>query len=130
MNHLGIDADRNYTMTCKIKTSKAHWLDGKSKQNESALVFLIPDESTETDFFLGKYLPSVANTNVEMTADAARPINRRIKLALCRESKEHPSGFYLHVMDVEAVDVLKKMVGKKLSIRVISENEESRIVIR
>lgn len=129
MNRLGIDADREYTLSCKVKSGRTGWLNGRNQQNESTLIFLIPEQSTEADFFLGKYLPSIAHTNVEMTADIARPVNRRIKLALCRESKEYPKGYYIHVMDPEAISILKTIVGKKVNVRVVSENEESQIVL-
>lgn len=129
------EAEREYYLRCKVKRARGSFKNAGQIQHENTMVFLEPVESTQADEFLGQYLPRVqakARINpgeawVEFHAFAARPVYRKIKAALCAESKFHPEGPYIHVMSLDAIDILKLPEIIEISIRVVSENEEARI---
>ena len=127
--YLGKDQDRSYHLKCTVKIGEAWWQDGAGKNNKSTLVFLIPEDSTELDFFYAKYLPQIQGKAVEMTVEMARPVGRKVRVSLSGESKQYPEGPHFHLMDKDAIEILQKKEGSKVTLRVISEQEEAGIAL-
>lgn len=127
--YLGVEADKFFDMRCKIKTAHSSFKNARDQQNENDLVFLLPAEGTQKDLFYSRYLPKISEARpwIEFLAEMAYPVCRTARMAICKSSEFYPHGPYIHVMDNEAIELLKKIPGKTVSIRTLSENEEARL---
>lgn len=90
---------------------------------DADMVFLIPTESSQRDFFFAKYLPDVRGEAVELPALIPYPVSGFARVALMRRD-ERCNEHYLFVMSRGAEEDLKECNGRELEVKILDEKED------
>lgn len=97
--------------------------------------FLVPQQSSETTAFFDAWLPDVNEDPVtghrqwpEVAVAMTYPVNCLMRAAVQRKSKDYPDAHHVIVMTRDVAEVLEKLKGKYLVVKVLAEAQTEKVL--
>lgn len=131
--------NREYELKLKIESRKHvvhdQRVNGTWRNYESEVVYLVPEQSTQTTLFFSAWLPGLAydesrrddegNPSIvrhEVAIEVAHPLFATIRGAVCRANKNF-ERHHIMVMTESCYEALKTLEGKHIVGKVLGEME-------